>query len=142
MSTTSFNEYRFKGFKYQDQSHKYWDFEQQVNDDESKALIRVNRDNVFSYVNYNNGWRNYVLKLDRDHCMFLKNWQYFDGYYGTYILLDKNYFKVADARKPFEDMVSQGDMLTWDDALEIAKDQQKLISEDNLVLVAKDQEMT
>ncbi len=138
MSTTSFNEYRFKGFKYQDQSHKYWDFEQQVNDDESKALIRVNRDNVFSYVNYNNGWRNYVLKLDRDHCMFLKNWQYFDGYYGTYILLDKNYFKVADARKPFEDMVSQGDMLTWDDALEIAKDQQKLISEDNLVLVAKD----
>ena len=138
MSTTSFNEYRFKGFKYQDQSHKYWDFEQQVNDDESKALIRVNRDNVFSYVNYNNGWRNYVLKLDRDHCMFLKNWQYFDGYYGTYILLDKNYFKVADARKPFEDMVSQGDMLTWDDALEIAKDQQKLISEDNLVLVVKD----
>ena len=138
MSTTSFNEYRFKGFKYQDQSHKYWDFEQQVNDDESKALIRVNRDNVFSYVNYNNGWRNYVLKLDRDHCMFLKNWQYFDGYYGTYILLDKNYFKVADARKPFEDMVSQGDMLTWDDALEIAKDQQKMISEDNLVLVAKD----
>lgn len=141
MSTTSFNDYRFKGFKYQDQSHKYWDFKQQVNDDESKALIRISPDNVFGYMGYK-GWTNYVLKLDRDHCMFLKNWQYFEGYYGTYVLLDKNYFKVADARKPFEDMVSQGDMLTWDDALKIAKDQQKMISEDNLVLVAKDQELT
>ena len=138
MSTTSFNDYRFKGFKYQDQSHKYWDFEQQVNDDESKALIRVNRDNVFSYVNYNNGWRNYVLKLDRNHCMFLKNWQYFDGYYGTYVILDKKYFKIADAKEPFEDMASDGDMSTWNDALNIAKSQQKMISEDNLVLVAKD----
>ena len=137
MSTTSFNDYRFKGFKYQDQSHKYWDFKQQVNDDESKVLIRISPDNAFSYMGYK-GWTNYVLKLDRDHCMFLKNWQYFEGYYGTYILLDENYFKVADAREPFEDMVSQGDMLTWDDALEIAKDQQKLISEDNLVLVGKD----
>ena len=138
MSTTSFNEYRFKGFKYQDQSHKYWDFKQQVNDDESKVLIRVNRDNVFSYVNYNNGWRNYVLKLDHDHCMFLKNWQYFDGYYGTYVVLDKKYFKIANAKEPFEDMASDGDMSTWDDALNIAKSQQKMISEDNLVLVAKD----
>ena len=137
MSTTSFNEYRFKGFKYQDQSHKYWDFKQQVNDDESKVLIRISPDNVFSYMG-NKGWTNYVLKLDRDHCMFLKNWQYFEGYYGTYILLDKIYFKVADAREPFEDMVSQGDMLTWNDALDIAKEQQKIISEDNLVLVAKD----
>ena len=42
MSTTNFNEYRFKGFKYQDQSHKYWDFKDQVNDDESKVLIRIN----------------------------------------------------------------------------------------------------
>ena len=137
MSTTSFNEYRFKGFKYQDQSHKYWDFKQQVNDDESKVLIRISPDNAFSYMG-NKGWTNYVLKLDRDHCMFLKNWQYFEGYYGTYILLDKIYFKVADAREPFEDMVSQGDMLTWNDALDIAKEQQKIISEDNLVLVAKD----
>ncbi|KJY56164.1 hypothetical protein JF76_07750 [Lactobacillus kullabergensis] len=137
MSTTSFNDYRFKGFKYQDQSHKYWDFKQQVNDDESKVLIRISPDNVFSYMG-NKGWTNYVLKLDRDHCMFLKNWQYFEGYYGTYILLDKIYFKVADAREPFEDMVSQGDMLTWNDALDIAKEQQKIISEDNLVLVAKD----
>ncbi|WP_294829842.1 hypothetical protein [uncultured Lactobacillus sp.] len=138
MSTTSFNNYRFKGFKYQDQSHKYWDFKDQVNADESKVLIRINRDNVFSYINYNNGWRNYVLKLDRNHCMFLKNWQYFDGYYGAYVVLDKKYFKVADAREPFDDMASDGDMETWDDALKIAKDQQKMISEDNLVLVAKD----
>ena len=78
-----------------------------------------------------------MLKLDRNHCMFLKNWQYFDGYYGTYILLDKNYFTVCDAREPFEDMASDGDFETWNDALNIAKEQQKMISEDNLILVVK-----
>lgn len=56
--------------------------------------------------------------------MFLKNWQYFEGYYGVYAVLDKNYFRVAEAKEPFEDMASQGDMLTWDDALKIAKKQQ------------------
>ena len=34
-------------------------------------------------------------------------------------------------------MASDGDMETWDDALNIAKAQQKMISEDNLVLVVK-----
>ena len=141
MSTTSFNQYRFNGFKFRDQSHKYWEFKEQINSDESKVLIRINRDNVFSYMG-KNGWTNYVLKLDRDHCMFLKNWQYFDGYYGTYVVLDKKYFRVVAAKEPFEDMVSDGDMLTWNDALEIAKAQQENISEDNLVLVVKYQEMT
>ena len=69
--------------------------------------------------------------------MFLKNWQYFDGYYGTYAILDKKYFKVVDAKEPFEDMASDGDMSNWDDALKIAKAQQKNINEDNLVLVVK-----
>ena len=69
MSTTSFNDYRFKGFKYQDQSHKYWDFKQQVNDDESKVLIRISPDNAFGYMGYK-GWPNYVLKLDRDTACF------------------------------------------------------------------------
>ena len=58
------------------------------------------------------------------------------------VVLDKKYFKVADAKEPFDDMASDGDMETWDDALKIAKAQQENISEDNLVLVVKNQEMT
>lgn len=118
-----FNNYRFNKFDFHEYSHKYWEFKSQINSDESKVLIRINPENVFSYTGYK-GWTNYVLKLDRTHCMFLKNWQYFEGYYGVYAVLDKNYFRVAEAKEPFEDMASQGDMLTWDDALKIAKKQQ------------------
>lgn len=137
MSTKSFNEYRFKGFNFKDHSNKYWEFEKQVNDDESKVLIKINPDNAFSFMG-RNGWDNYVLKLDREHCLFLKNWQYFDGFYGTYVLLDKKYFKVADAKEPFDDMANEGDMLSWDDALNIAKKQQGNINEENLLLIIKD----
>lgn len=137
MTKQSFNDFRFKGFNYKDHSNKYWKFDSQVNADESKVLIRIDDSNVFSYFG-NNGWKVYVLKLDRNHCVFMKHWQYFEGYYGTYILLDKNYYHVVDAKEPFEDMAEEGSMNTWEEVLALAKDQDKSDKENNeLILVPK-----
>ncbi|MGL5899423.1 MAG: hypothetical protein ACRCZW_07120 [Lactobacillaceae bacterium] len=137
MTKQSFNDFRFKGFDYEDQSNKYWKFGSQVNDDESKALIRIDENNVFSYYG-NNGWKVYVLKLDRNHCVFIKHWQHFDGFYGTYILIDKNYYHVVDAKEPFEDMAEEGSMNTWEEVLALAKAQDRSNKENNeLILVTK-----
>lgn len=137
MTKQSFNDFRFNGFKYENHSNKYWEFGSQVNADESKVLIRIDESNVFSYFG-DNGWKVYVLKLDRNHCVFMKHWQYFEGYYGTYILLDKNYYHVVDAREPFEDMAENGSMSSWEEVLALAKAQDKSNKENNeLILVPK-----
>lgn len=137
MTKQNFNDFRFKGFNYEDHSNKYWKFSSQVNADESKVLIRIDDSNVFSYYG-DNGWKVYVLKLDRNHCVFMKHWQYFDGFYGTYILIDKNYYHVVDAKEPFEDMAEEGSMNTWEEVLALAKAQDKSNKENNeLILVSK-----
>lgn len=123
-SKHTFNAYRFSGFHYKSYSPKYWIFSSQVNDDESKVLIRVAATNLFSYLT-DTGKTRYVLKLDRTHCAFLNSWQYFTGHYGNYILLDKEYYHAVKARKEFKEMDVNGLMLTFADALKIAKKQEK-----------------
>lgn len=120
----TFNAYRFSGFHYKSYSPKYWIFSSQVNDDESKVLVRVAATNLFSYTT-DTGKTKYVLKLDRTHCAFLNSWQYFKGHYGNYVLLDKDYYHAVTARKEFKEMALNGSMLTFAKALSIAKKQEK-----------------
>lgn len=137
MARQSFNDFRFKNFEYIDHSHKYWDFKHQVNSDASKAIVRVDDSNIFSYYG-DNGWKVYVLKLDRNHCVFLKHWQYFQGYYGTYILLDKDYYHIVDAKEPFDNMAEEGSMMNWEEVLDLAASQEKnMKNNEELILLAK-----
>lgn len=134
---SNFNSYRFDGFKYRNRSNKYYEFESQINNDASKALIRVSPESVFSY-RQDNGEIAYVFKIDRKHCLFLKRWQYIDGAYGTYALLNKPYYSLVTAQKPFDDMSSDPGMLTWDDVIKVAKEQQKFAGEqDSRILIRK-----
>lgn len=120
---TSFNDFRFKGFHYKSCSPKYWVFEQQINDDETKVLVRIAAVNVFSYTT-NDLKTGYVLKLDRTHCIFLKSWQYFKGHYGNYVLFDKDHFHVSKSRNEFKELPVHGKMLSFASAIYIAKKQQ------------------
>lgn len=116
----------FGGFKYRDRSNRYYEFESQINDDASKALILIIRpESVFSF-RRENGEIAYVFKIDRTHCLYLKSWQYFDGADGIYVLLSKPYYSPITVQKPFDDMSSDPGMLTWDDVKKVAKEQQKL----------------
>lgn len=134
---TDFNSYRFDGFEYRDSSNKYFEFQSQINNDASKALIRISPESVFSY-RREDGEIAYVFKIDRKHCLFLKRWQYFDGAYGTYALFSKQYYSPVTAEKPFDDMSSEPGMLTWDDVIEVAKEQQKFDREqDSRILIRK-----
>lgn len=134
---SDFNSYRFDGFKYRDNSNKYFEFQSQINNDASKALIRISPESVFSY-RREDGEIAYVFKIDRKHCLFLKRWQYFDGAYGTYALFSKQYYSPVTAEKPFDDMSSEPGMLTWDDVIEVAKEQQKFDREqDSRILIRK-----
>lgn len=120
---TSFNDFRFKGFHYKSCSPKYWIFQSQVNDDETKVLVRIAAVKVFSYTT-DDSKTAYVVKLDRTHCTFLKSWQYFKGHYGNYILLDKDHFHVSKARNEFKELPIHGTMLNFASALRTAKRQQ------------------
>lgn len=134
---TDFNSYRFDGFEYRDSSNKYFEFQSQINNDASKALIRIRPESVFSY-RREDGEIAYVFKIDRKHCLFLKRWQYFDGAFGTYALFSKQYYSPVTAEKPFDDMSSEPGMLTWDDVIEVAKKQQKFDREqDSRILIRK-----
>ena len=128
-----FNEYRFKGFKYEDQSNKYWKFNSQVNNDGSKILVKIAPDNYFTYT-AKSGHINYVIKLDRNHVAFIKWWQMFEGWYGDYMLIDKNYWRPVESNKPNEDMVEKAD-LSYDHLLEIAKEQK---AKTDMILISKD----
>lgn len=134
---SDFNSHRFDGFKYRERSNKYYEFESQINNDASKALILISPESVFSF-RLKNGEIAYVFKIDRKHCLFLKRWQYFVGACGTYVLLSKPYYSPVTAQKPFDDMSSDPGMLTWDDVIKVAKEQQKLDREqDSRILIRK-----
>lgn len=118
-----FNEYRFAGFEFENQSNNYWKFASQVNNDETKILVKVNPENMFTFLSGYSKWEMTCLKLDRNHCVYLKAWQVFKGGNGTYIVIDKNYWNIKEAKEPFDDMVEEADN-SWEAMLETAKKQQ------------------
>lgn len=121
---TSFNSVRFQDFHYRSYSPKYWLFTSQVNDTETKILVSVAADHVFHYQD-RKGNTNYVLKVDQTHCAFFKQWEYFTGKYGNYLLLDKKRYRVVPSNRKFLEMNPYGKMLSFRSALLFAKEQER-----------------
>ena len=119
----TFNDYRFAGFHYQSYSPKYWVFTSQINDDESKVLIRIAANRIFSYEDHD-GKTHYVLKLDQTHCAFFKEWEYFKGLYGNYLLIDHKRYHAVKSTKRFIELDLHSDMLTFASAIVLAKHQE------------------
>lgn len=113
----------FYGFRYYDYSAKYWKFDYQINYKQTEVLLQVNPEHIITYRNRHHRLA-YVLKLDQTHCVFLSHWQYWPGFYGTYVLLTKQYYHAALSTKPYFDMPETSDLLTWDAVLQKAKSQQ------------------
>ncbi len=113
-----------EGFNYTKHSAKYLSFKNQVAIDEQKVLIKVANSNLLGFVSKFNHRIAYIYKLDLTHCVYLKDFQVFEGYYGTYILLNKKYWNVKTVSKPFEDMVNKVDT-SWQTQVVIAKKQEK-----------------
>lgn len=137
MTTKSFNNFRFQGLNYTNYSHKYWQFTNLVAPDHQRVLLRIADSNLFEFTS-DLGKLTWIWKIDRDHCAFLKPWQVFSGYYGTYVLLTKKYFAIKSANHPYADMSAQSSLHNWDDVLKAAKAQQAALNQSNLALVAKD----
>lgn len=137
MTTKSFNAFHFQGLNYTNYSHKYWQFANLVAPDNKRVLLRVADSNLFEFTN-DFGKLTWIWKIDRDHCAFLKPWQVFSGYYGTYVLLNEKYFAIKRANHPYADMSANSSLHNWDDVLKAAKAQQTALNQSNLALVAKD----
>lgn len=120
--TRKFNQFRFSGLDYHVFSNKYWTMHR-VSEDESKIVVKVADCHLFP-TQYG-----YGLILDRNHVAWLKDWAVSANWYGCEIMLDKNYFKVVDAKKPFDDFGdgSEGGyhMTDWNWWLETAKEQEE-----------------
>ena len=82
-----FNEYRFEGLKHHRISNKYLSMNR-VSENEEKIVVKVGDNHILETA------YGYALILDSKNVVFLKNWQVSRNYYGTEVLLDKNYFNV------------------------------------------------
>ena len=82
-----FNEYRFKELNYRNKSNKYLTMDR-VSADETKIVVKVGDSHIIETR------FGFALILDEKHVVFLKNWQVDSNYYGTEVILTKEYFTV------------------------------------------------
>ena len=121
MSTKDFNSWRFEGLNCKSLSNKYLTMDR-VSQDETKIVIRVNEENLIK-TRYG-----YAFILDYNHVVFLKDWQVSNNYFGTEVLLQKEYFAIKEWGE--HDNFSKDGDLTFEHKLMIAKEQAAYISED------------
>lgn len=117
----NYEEQALKGFNYYN-SGKYMVFNNQVANND-KVIVKVADEMLYGFISKFNNRRTYMLKLDAHHMVYLKDFQVFNGFYGTYVILDRKYWNVKKASKSFDDMIESAD-LSFDKEVEIAKDQQ------------------
>lgn len=84
-----FNEFRFKGLNWRKQTNKYLTMDR-VSDDKTKVVVKVGNSHLIP-TQYG-----YAFIVGYHSVVFVKNWQVSQNYYGTEILLDKNYFNVKE----------------------------------------------
>lgn len=119
----SFNEFRFAGLNYRQQTNKYLTMER-VSEDETKVVVKVSDNHIFT-TKYG-----YGLILNMNHVIFLKDWQVSYNYYGTEVLLDKKYFTPKEWGC-FEDFGTERENETFEEWLEVAKQQNATIVEED-----------
>lgn len=114
-----FNDFRFGGLTYYNWSNKYLRVER-VDKEETKIVVRIG-DEHLQKTQYG-----YALILDCKHVVFVKDWQVNQNFYGSEVLLDKNYFNVKEwgSFDEFDVNEENLDFNTW---LQTAKEQMQVI---------------
>lgn len=110
-----FNDFRFEGLNWRQQSNKYLTMDR-VSEDETKIVVKV-ADAHLSETKYG-----YALILDHSHVVFLKSWQVSENYYGNEVLLTKKFFNVKEWGE-HEDFEEEPKNLKFEEWLETAKEQ-------------------
>lgn len=87
--TEGFNDFRFSGLNWFEQTNKYLSMER-VSKDESKIVVKVDA-NMIKETKFG-----YALILDMNHVVFLKPWQVSDNYYGVEVLLNNEFWEVKE----------------------------------------------
>lgn len=120
-----FDQFRFEGLDPKIATNKYL-YMNRVNADETKVIVRFSKEQVFK-TSYG-----YGFIVGQNHIVWLKDWQVEDNYYSQAfdayeILLNKEFYNVKDATKPFDDIYVDNDkgFYDWDDIVAIAKEQQE-----------------
>lgn len=101
-----FNEFRFSGLNYREYSNKYLTMDR-VNEDKAKVVVRVADEHLMK-TKYG-----YALILNRNHVVFLKDWQVNQNYFGNEVMLTKQYFNIKEWGD-FDDFDDSEDYMNWD----------------------------
>ena len=112
-----FNDFRFKGLKWEQHSNNYIT-SKRVSEDESKIVVKVENNHL---VETKFG---YALILDKQTVVFLKKWQVDINFFGTEIIIDRNFFKPTKwgEHNNFENNEENHNFKKW---LEVAKKQKE-----------------
>lgn len=114
---TKFNDFRFEGFELKRKSNKYFSLTSRVNNNESKIVVNVADEHLLE-TKYG-----YALILDKNHVVFVKDWQVSANFYGNEVVLDKKYFNVKEWGN-FSNFTEVPENLTWESWLNTAIAQQ------------------
>lgn len=123
--TKEFNDYRFGDLEYFQSSNHYMKMKR-FNQDKTKIVVKIAGSHLFK-TKYG-----YGLILDENHVQWLKSWQVSENYYGTEVLLYKEYWCPKEYGN-FEDFFENKENLlfeTWVSAAEEQENATKL-DEDN-----------
>lgn len=118
MSTKDFNSFRFDGLDFYEASNKYLSTKKRVSDDEQKVIVKISENHIVP-TRYG-----FALILDYSHVVFLKNWQVSQNYYGTEVLLNKEFFNVKEWGE-WDDFGEIPENLEWAEWVNTAKEQQE-----------------
>jgi hypothetical protein len=113
-----FNNFRFAGLDYKEASNKYFTMKR-VNAEQTKIVVKVAPDHL---VKTKFG---YALILDKTHVVFIKDWQVNNNFYGTEVILTKEYFNVKEWGDHNEFAISD-EFLSFEKWVEVAKAQDNL----------------
>lgn len=115
----NFNAWRFDGIKMRNRSNKYLEGDQRVSLDGNKIIVNINSDQVKPTM------YGYMLILDKEHIMWLKDWQVSDTSYGTEVILNKQYFNPKVSKYTHEDYADEPSNLKWETWKKAAEEQEK-----------------
>ena len=96
-----------------------------INEAGTKIIVRVAKEQVFK-TKYG-----YGLILDQNHVQFLKSWAVNDNWYGTYIMLEKQYFTPKQWGE-FGDYPEEKENLEFETWVNIAKEQEEMAQKDRI----------
>lgn len=118
MRKRDFNAFRFEGLNHRDISNNYWTMNR-VNELEDRVVVKVSDDHL---IKTRHG---YALVLDKEHVVFLKNWNVSKSYYGNEVMLTKAFFNVKKwgTHDAFASVIEENH--SYDTWVEIAKGQKE-----------------